>query len=257
MTNKLPLSGLKIVVTRPRDQAVPLAHMIERQGGTALLYPLLEIGALQDSRVLQQKISHLAEYDLAIFVSPNAVRYGVEAIHEMGKLPPRLKIAAVGQGSATALRDLGISDVIVPAERFDSEGLLAVAELQNVAGWRVMILRGESGREVLADTLRARGATVEHVACYRRSKPQMHPESLLAAAPDAISVTSSEALDNLWQILDDKARQVIRGIPLFVPHPRIAERAVQQGWLHVRLTASGDAELLAALQAEAEREQRI
>jgi uroporphyrinogen-III synthase len=253
MTNKLPLSGFKIVVTRPRDQSAPLARRIEQQGGIAVLCPLLDISALQDTTVLQEKLSHLADFDLAIFVSPNAVHYGIEAIRKAGGLPPGLKIAAIGQGSATALRDLGIRDVIAPAERYDSEGLLAVAELQNVAGWRVMVLRGESGRELLADTLRARGATVEHVACYRRSKSAMNPQWLLATAPDAISVTSSEALDHLWQILDDKVRRTICGTMLFVPHPRIAERAVQQGWLDVRLTGSGDDGLLAALQAEAER----
>jgi uroporphyrinogen-III synthase len=291
MTDELPLTGLKIVVTRPRDQAVELARSIEQAGGVALLFPLLDITAVQDTRELQEQISRLAQFDLAIFISPNAVHYGIEAIRSAGKLPcppqnaggkssssggadgrqlpqsagfasnvslpPTLKIATVGQGSAKALRELGITNVITPSERFDSEGLLALPELQNVAGRRVMIFRGDGGRELLGDTLKARGATVEYAACYRRSKPQQDAGALLAEAPDAISVTSSEALGYLWQMLDDKTRKVIRQTPIFVPHSRIADLAIQQGWQQVKLTGSGDDGLLTALSQWAEdRRQR-
>jgi len=255
---------------------------------------------------LYEQISRLAQFDLAIFISPNAVHYGIEAIRAAGQvpcppihfggnssgsggaggrqlpqpagfaitsdlasvvgspsrmasgfisnvsLPPTLKIATVGQGSAKALRELGITNVITPTERFDSEGLLVLPELQNVAGWRVMIFRGDGGRELLGDTLKARGATVEYAACYRRSKPKQDAGVLLAEPPDAISVTSSEALGYLWQMLDDKTRQVIRQTPIFVPHTRIADLAVQQGWQQVQLTGSGDDGLLAALSRWAE-----
>jgi len=158
--NDLPLAGLKIAVTRPRDQAARLARHIEQAGGIPLLFPLLDIAPAQDQRVLREQISRLAEFDLAIFISPNAVQYGMAAIRAAGELPQKLKIATVGQGSAKALRELGIAEVIAPAERFDSEGLLALPELQHVAGWRVLILRGDGGRELLGDTLRARGAVM-------------------------------------------------------------------------------------------------
>ncbi|HEU0283014.1 MAG TPA: uroporphyrinogen-III synthase [Gallionella sp.] len=242
-----PLAGLRIAVTRPRDQAVPLARRIEQAGGIPLLFPLLDIAAAQDQRALHEQVSRLIQFDLAIFISPNAVEYGMAAIRAVGGLPPALRIATVGQGSAKALRELGIADVIVPTERFDSEGLLALPELQNVAGWRVLILRGDSGRELLGDILRARGATVEYAACYRRSKPQQDIAALLDAVPDALTVTSSEALDYLWQMLGDAQRDSICGIPLFVPHKRIAELAQRQGWRQVRLTDGGDDGLLFAL----------
>ena len=202
MTNDLPLTGLKIVVTRPRDQAVQLAQRIEQAGGIPLLFPLLDIAAVQDTRIMHEQIARLAQFNLAIFISPNAVHYGMAAIRALGALPPKLKIATVGQGSAKALRESGVANVIAPAERFDSEGLLALPELQDVAGWRVMIFRGDGGRELLGDTLRARGATVEYAACYQRSKPQHDASVLPDSAPDAITVTSSEALGYLWQMLD-------------------------------------------------------
>lgn len=247
------LAGLKIAVTRPRDQAAQLARRIEQSGGLPLLFPLLEIEAAEITPALRERLSRVAQSDLAIFISPNAVQYGIAAVHAAGvTFPAALKIAAVGQGSAKALREQGMTGIIAPTERFDSEGLLALPELQNVAGWRVMIFRGNGGRELLGETLGARGAEVEYVECYRRSKPAQDGAALLAAAPDAITVTSSEALAHLWQMLDEQARSVLRGTPLFVPHARIAELAHQQGWQHVLPTASGDDGLLAGLVAWAE-----
>jgi uroporphyrinogen-III synthase len=244
-----PLAGLKIAVTRPRDQAAQLARRIEQAGGIPLLFPLLDIAPAQDQQALHEHLSRLVQFDLAIFISPNAVQYGMAAIHAVGGLPQKLKIATVGQSSAKALRELGITNVIAPAERFDSEGLLALAELQDVAGWRVLILRGDGGRELLGDTLRARGAAVEYAACYRRSKPQQDLAALLDAQPDALTVTSSEALEHLWQMPGDVQRDSLCGLPLFVPHERIAELARRQGWRQVRLTEAGDDGLLFALTA--------
>lgn len=249
MTTALPLAGLKIVVTRPRDQAVQLVQRIGQAGGVPMLYPLLDIAPVQDTRVLHEQIARLPRFNLAIFISPNAVHYGIAAIRAAGELPKKLKIATVGQGSAKALRELGIANVIAPTERFDSEGLLALPELQDIAGWSVMIFRGDGGRELLGDTLKARGATVEYAACYQRSKPQHDAGILLASAPDAITVTSSEALGYLWQMLDESAQAVLRDTHLFVPHQRIAELARQQGWNNVMLTGSGDDGLLSALMA--------
>lgn len=242
-----PLARLRILVTRPREQAALLAQSIEQAGGIPLLFPLLEIAPVLDRKLLLEQMSRLAQFNLAIFISPNAVKYGMEAIHAAGSIPPALRIATVGQGSAKVLRELGISDVIAPCDCFDSEALLAMPEMHNIAGWRVMIFRGDGGRELLGDTIRARGATVEYATCYRRSKPQWDAKALLEATPDAITVTSSEALGYLWQMLGKPQNGRISNIPLFVPHKRIAELARQQGWQSVRLTDAGDEGLLSAL----------
>jgi uroporphyrinogen-III synthase len=247
MTKDLALAGLKIVVTRPRDQAVKLAQRIELAGGIPLLFPLLDIAPVQDTRVLHEQIAHLPRFDLAIFISPNAVHYGMAAIRAVGGIPKALKIATVGQGSARALHESGITNVIVPAERFDSEGLLALPELQDVSGWSVIIFRGDGGRELLGNILRERGATVEYAACYQRSKPQQDIDVLVRAVPDAITVSSSEAQGYLWQLLDGGAQAALLDKPLFVQHERIAELARQQGWHQILLTGSGDDGLLSAL----------
>lgn len=236
------LAGRRILVTRPSHQAGKLADSILAAGGVPVLFPLLEITPVADPAALYDQVSQLADYQLAIFISPNAVEQGVAAMRTVG-LKPDLpcKIATVGQGSAQALRELGFDDILVPRERFDSEGLLALPELQDVAGWRVMIFRGDGGRALLGDTLKARGAIVDYATCYQRNAP------LLAAIDwrslDAITITSSEALSYLRQRMTESQLN----IPLFVPHPRIAALAQQQGWQHIFPTESGDAGLLAAL----------
>jgi uroporphyrinogen-III synthase len=269
-----PLRGLKIAVTRPRDQAAPLAQRITQAGGIPLLFPLLDIEPVADDAPLHEQLSRLAQFDLAIFISPNAVQHGIAAMRAANislpaslnpcagrasaqplrqaqgghiGLKPDLQIATIGQGSAKALRELGIADIIAPTEHFDSEGLLALPELQNVAGWNVLIFRGDGGRELLGDTLKARGAAVEYATCYLRSKPQQDIAELLSAAPDAITVTSSESLNYLVQMLENCSDETWRNTPLFVPHPRIAGLAGQQGWQRIVVTASGDDGLLSGL----------
>ena len=241
------LAGLNIVVTRPREQAASLAQHIEQLGGRAILFPLLEISPVADPQPLRTLVAHLPEFNLAIFISPNAVRYGMEVILAAGALPASIKIATVGPGSAKALRELGVLEIIAPQHKFDSEGLLALPELQQVAGWRVVIFRGDGGRELLGDTLKARGAIVEYAACYQRAKPQQNIAMLLASKPDAITVTSSEALAYLWEMMDNPAQEKLALLPLFVPHDRIAQAAHKQGWHNVILTSSGDDGLMSGL----------
>lgn len=240
----LPLTGFNIVVTRPREQAAGLAQRIEQLGGKPVLFPLLEIAPASNGQALRELAQHLSAYDLLVFISPNAVKYGMAAL---GSVPGSVHIAAVGQSSAQALRELGVAQVIAPSERFDSEALLALPALQQVSAWRIAILRGDGGRELLGDTLKARGAQVDYVTCYQRSKPDLDAGVLLATRPDAITLTSSEALGYLWQMLGEQGRTRLAATPLFVPHARIAELARQQGWQHVMVTESGDDGMLAAL----------
>ena len=241
------LAGLNIVVTRPREQATSLAQHIEQFGGRAILFPLLEISPVADPQPLRTLVARLPEFNLAIFISPNAVRYGMEVILASGTFPSSIQIATVGLGSAKALRDLGVREIIAPQHKFDSEGLLALPELQQVAGWRVVIFRGDGGRKFLGDTLKARGAIVEYAACYQRAKPQQSIAALLTAKPDAITVTSSEALAYLWDMMDSGAKETLATIPIFVPHERIAQAAHKLGWHNVVLAASGDDGLVSGL----------
>jgi len=244
-----PLAKLNIAITRPLAQAEDLAHRIARAGGKTFLFPLLEIAPAADPQALLAQVSRLPEFNLAIFISPNAVRYGMEAIRTAKVTLAHLRIAAVGQGSANKLHEYKVRDVIAPQGKADSESLLALPALQDVQGMNVMIFRGDGGRELLGDTLKARGAIVEYAECYRRIKPQLDIPLLRTAAPDVISVTSSEALAHLWDGFDAQGRNWLAAIPLFVQHERIAELARQQGWHKVITTAGGDDGLLEGLVA--------
>ena len=249
------LAGRSIVVTRPRDQAAALCDAIVALGGHPLPFPLLAIAPASDPAPLNAAVARLAAYRYAVFISPNAVDHAVPAILRAGPWPAGLRAAAVGPGTARALAGLGIGDCLLPEGRFDSEGLLACDALApaQVRGQHVAIFRGDGGRELLADTLRARGAEVDCITCYQRSGPPNGPEMLLAAwrrrQLDAITVSSSEGLRHLLGLLDAEGLACLQQTPLFVPHARIAETARALGLQRIILTPPADAGILEALGA--------
>lgn len=247
-----PLAGCGIVVTRPADQATPLAEAIRAAGGHAILFPAIEILDPADIQPLINVIDRLETCSLAIFISPNAVERAMRRITARRAWPPGLPAAAIGQGGVRELRRFGIKEVIAPARSFDSEGLLALPQLQAVAGQRVVIFRGNGGRELLGDTLTARGAQVEYVECYRRARPQADAAPLLQAwarnEVHAVIVTSSEGLRNLFEMVGESGQSRLRRTPVFVPHPRIAAVARELGCGQVIESAPGDEGLIAALE---------
>ncbi|MEN3373930.1 uroporphyrinogen-III synthase [Dechloromonas sp. ZS-1] len=256
MTHPRPLAGRTIVVTRPAAQAAPLAEAIAAAGGLPLIFPLLEISPVADLAPVHAAAARLAECALAIFISPNAVEHAWPAIQAAGGWPAGGPIpAAVGQGTVKALAARGVHGCIAPTERFDSEALLALPALAKPAvdGKKVLIFRGDGGRELLADTLRERGAQVDCIACYRRQGPSGGVAPLLAAwrggQLDALTVSSSEGLRYLVDLLDAEGRTYLAETPVFVPHARIAENAQSLGLRQVVLTDGADAGLLAGLHA--------
>ncbi|PKO87357.1 MAG: uroporphyrinogen III synthase [Betaproteobacteria bacterium HGW-Betaproteobacteria-10] len=250
-----PLAGRSIVVTRPRAQAAPLAEAITAAGGMPLIFPLLEISPASDPEPLAQAVSRLTDYALAIFISPNAVDYALPPILAHHPWPAGLRSAAVGQGTVKALVAFGVTDCVAPSERFDSEALLALPALaaDKMSGRRVVIFRGDGGRELLAETLRQRGAVVDCITCYQRSGPTAGVLPLLAAwraqRLDALTVSSSEGLRYLFDLLDAEGRQFLQKTPIFVPHARIAENARALGLNNILLTGPADAGILAGLLA--------
>jgi len=248
------LCGRRIVVTRPRAQAARLAGLIAAGGGCPLLFPLLDIAPGEDRAPLQSTIACLDEYALAIFVSPNAVDFSLPEILAVRQWPAGLTAAAIGPATVDCLIAHGVTKTLLPVGRFDSEALLDLPELQPacVAGRRIAIFRGNGGRELLAATLRARGAEVDAVACYRRSAPadvDAWRDLCASGRIDAWTISSSEGLRNLCALLDDAEREQLRNTPVFVPHARIAELAQQLGLRRVVLGGAADSGIAAALGA--------
>ena len=247
-----PLEGRRVVVTRPAAQAAALADLIRADGGVPVLFPTIDIVALDDCAELDAALDGLRGVDLAVFVSANAVQHALARLAARGlSWPAHLRAAATGPATAAQLLARGLQNVVHPPQRFDSEGLLAELDRQGVAPKRVLIVRGSGGREWLLDALTARGVAVQAVASYARVRGSADSALLrrLAAehALDAIIVTSSEGGDNLMAMLGADALAIVNQAPLFVPHPRIAARMRALDCTRVIETAGGDAGLMAGL----------
>ena len=239
------LPAIGIVLTRPVQQAQALARSIEAAGGRAIIFPALEIIPKTSDPADQAKIDAA---DIAIFISANAVEYGLR----YATLPHDTHLAAIGNATATALRQAGYKNIAVPTQGADSEALLATPALLNVTGKHIAIFRGVGGRETLRDTLRQRGAKVEYIECYTRRRPDVAPDvvSSLLARDDiaAIQALSRETLENFYNMIGDKGVALLRYKPLFAPHAAILEGARILGFSEGVLVEFGDAGLLAALE---------
>ncbi|MDR1463551.1 MAG: uroporphyrinogen-III synthase [Azoarcus sp.] len=249
------LAGRTTVVTRPSAQAGALCRAIEAEGGHAFRFPLLEILPPSDPDVFAPVAARLDEFDLAFFVSSNAVEHGLDGLQKLRSWPHGLSVATVGQGSARALRARGFSEVIAPENGFDSETVLALPTFapEAIHGRAVLILRGNGGRELLGETLTARGARVEYLSCYQRRCPETDPAPLLALAErgeaDALLLTSGEGADNLARLTGAAGLAQLAGLPVFASHPRIAARCRAHGLTRVVTVEGGDDALLRALAA--------
>ena len=246
-----PLAGRGIVVTRPAQQSGPLAERISAAGGHPILFPVLEIIDTPDLQQLIDVSARLEVYQLAVFISPSAVVRTMSQVLPRRIWPARLRVAAIGKGSVRELERFGVTGVIAPARYFDSEHLLELPELQTVAGQRVVIFRGDGGRELLGDTLAARGAQVDYIECYRRARPDADAAPLLQAwagdALHAVTITSSEGLRNLFAMVGQSGQLRLQQTPVFAPHPRIAAVARELGCNAVIDTDPGDDGLMDAL----------
>ena len=241
---KAALAGKRILVTRPRAQSERFAQRIRAAGGEALVFPAIEILEPADPRPARALLQKLEQFELAIFVSPNAVERGLAMLGR--PWPETVRAAAVGAGTRSVLEENGIKDVIAPSGQADSEALLALPQLRNPRS--VVIFRGEGGRAFLGLALRERGAAVEYAECYRRALPRN--VSPPAGPLDAVTVHSTEALENLCELVGKPScAAALLGVPLFVPHPRIAEAAARMGLEKAIVAGPGDGEMLERLVA--------
>jgi len=228
-----PLAGLRIMITRPAHQAGHLQKLIEQAGGQPFLFPLLAITGPSKPAELKPLFEQIADFDMLIFVSSNAVDYGIKLLADYGGIPDNVPLACVGKGTAKQLEHHARRPDILPQQRYDSEALLAQPGMQQVEGKSILIFRGQHGRELLADSLRARGAKVRYAEVYRRVKPDTDTRVLIQALQqnqiDIISISSSEALHNLIE-MGHAELIALQRLPMIVIHQRIAERARQLGF---------------------------
>jgi len=224
-----PLSGVGVLVTRPAGRARDLVEAIEAAGGSVVAFPVLEIET-RDSAILGEEQARLPPPDIAIFVSSNAVRFGLRYIPQSA-----VRIAAIGPATRASIEAEGRTVDIYPAGGFDSEHLLQDPELLQAKGKAIRIVRADSGRELLATTLRDRGAQVDYLSAYRRL-PKRHSDEELEQLERAwragqihyVIVMSVATLDSLWSVLPDYCRAALPETPLVTPSERVIQTASER-----------------------------
>ncbi len=245
------LKNISILVTRPIDQAQNLCRLIEEAGGKAIQFPVMEISYDAENSEARQALEAITQqldsYRMAIFVSANAVR-GAARLLRQGP-PEQLILAAVGKATAEAVEKCWQREAILPARHFNSEGLLALPQLQHIKHQKIVIFRGRGGREKLAAELVNRGAEVTYAAVYHRNVPQTTLDIVRNQSIDAICVTSNEGLQNLCEIAGAGHRNWLLRQQLVVISQRSADLARQLGFTHEAIVApsANDQGLLSAI----------
>ena len=230
------LQGATVLVTRPREQATELCETLEQVGMPVILLPTLAIEPIALGPEQRSRILDLDQYAFVICVSPNAARLGLDALADYWpQWPVQQQWLAVGPATGEAMSDWNLN-LKVAQQGATSETLLDWPELQDLTDQRVLIMRGEGGRETLADTLRQRGARVDYLELYRRAVPAEDPQPLLEALQQPgrviITVTSGDGLRNLMAMVGD-ALPRLQSCPLVVVSGRLAEFVKEQGFLDV------------------------
>ncbi len=241
------LSGLIVLITRPSNQISDTQQALEAAGAGVLSLPLIEIQALTDGEAiadLKHKVLDLDNYNCLIFVSNNAVSFGGEIINNFWpQFPVGVEVIAVGPTTAEAARQKFSCEVSHATSGMTSEDILQLPQLQDIEQKKIGIVRGQGGRELLADTLRGRGAVVDYLEAYSRTPVKYEGrdfcERLRAAQVNVLAVSSGESLDRLTSLLIDSA-ELMRQLDLLVPSPRVAERALALGYTRVHNAGGAD-----------------
>ncbi len=209
-----------ILVTQAGAKGLALCQQIREKGGQAVHFPTIDFVSLTHTPPFQQALALLPEQDWIIFNSPQAVAESLPF-----PLPSHCQLAAVGASTASALQAAGYQDIIFPADNWCSEGLLAMPAFQGLENKKIAIIRGEGGREYLAQTLRERGATVLPVLAYRRVLAKSMNEEVLSLLQKTVIkatvCTSYEAVLNLKILLGASFWPMLFKIPLIVVSERI------------------------------------
>lgn len=231
----------RIWVTRPEGQQAPLVALLERAGFKAVVQSSLQLEALPISPEDKERLINIDNYQAVFFVITNAVRYALKVLEDYWpQWPVGVNWLAVGDATAKALSAAGFVPQW-PESGFNSEAALAMPSLQQMEGQKVLILRGETGRELFTDTLRARGATVERIPLYRR---RCHPSlKWPSPAPDAVMVTSVES----WHCIQQCGGAKLHDTLIIAGSERIAQAIHEMGFKSVVAASPHDEDMVGCL----------
>lgn len=232
MRASAPLMGRTVVVTRPLAQAGSICESLERMQAKVVYFPTIRITAVKNIASAKKILRQLEAYDMVIFISTNAVHYAVKVAQELGLSFQHKRLAAIGLATRTTLENYGFEVSITAATRFTSEALLAHARLQQLAGQKILIVRGSGGREHLRQELQSRGAQVDYAEVYQRQLPTPRNTTDLCTLPEqdaAVLIHSAESVQNLCSLCSINERQWLTHVTLIVGSERIAEAASSVG----------------------------
>lgn len=251
MSPELMLEGKTLWLTRPEGQIKSLQGALESHGAKVLSMPMLAITPLEVNAAIKSKVLNLDQYDLLFFISTNAANLGMELIQQYWpQFPLQLKIFAVGPTTAAVIENYDL-DVEYPAVGMSTEALMTLDSLKEIENSKALIVRGVGGREILAKELQLRGASFDYLELYRRDCPGYSRGELAARVdkfpPDAVVVTSAEALANLDSLLRKDEVSLDR-IPLFVSSTRIGHLATESGFGNtITMSGADDKAIIASL----------
>lgn len=229
MNQATALSNKTILITRPQGREKHLRLLIEQAGGKVIHYPVFSIQPPPELEIEQLLLlrDKLQSFTMAIFISPTAVE---QSQIYFPVLPEHFSIVSIGSKTTQALLKHQIP-VDFEAPEHNTESLLQTTEFQmpQLQGQRILVFRGNGGRDLLGDTLVRRGAQIRYVETYRREIPPVPPlEEEQIECLDAITISSNEGLDNLVTMMEDPS--LLIDIPLIVPSQRAVTLARQHGF---------------------------
>ncbi len=236
-----PLKDIRILVTRPQHQNQHLSQLIHQAGGHAIMFPVLEIVAPDNVRLVQHQLSNTMVWDWIIFTSANAVNYAIDIASNQLPISPTTRIAAIGANTVNTLHQHGITVDLIPTIS-SSEGLLASLQLQQINNQQCLIIKGEAGRTVLATLLDEKGAVVTTVEVYRRICPNSNAAALITQwtqqTIDYVTITSVEALNNLIQLIGENGFKLLQNSIIVALSQRIHDAANNKGLANAVIAAS-------------------
>lgn len=222
------MASISVLVTRPAHQNENLNKSLQTLGFEVISFPTIAINAAAATPFLSDLHNQIQGFDMALFVSRNAVDFTFKYLAP-GSLPEKLQLGVIGKGSWLALKKKGVESHVIPAQSFNSEGLLAADALQQVAGKNIIIFRGQQGRNLLGDTLQQRGAKVTYCEVYRRKLPHYSNDYVVELLeqnfPGLAIFTSAEGLNNCFTLLDTNQAQQLRQVPWLLISERMRETA--------------------------------
>jgi len=246
------LQGVGVIVTRPEHQATPLCRLLEAEGATTFRLPAIEIKGIAVPDDLRVRLGAIERFDLIVFVSANAVRFGAPLL-DQGR---DLSLAAIGPATARALDQAGYRVTIVPSAGYDSESLLADSRLAVLTGKRVLLIKGKEGRDLLGAELARRGASVEEADVYARSPATPQPadlrraeEALRSREFQVVTATSLEIGQNILSIAPPPLRELLLDARWLIASERIGVGMAGWGLRHAAILAASaeDHDLVDAL----------